>query len=261
VLHALAMAQRQLGRVDDALASTREVLARRIQVFGEHAAMTAIAREELASALARADRHAEAATVREAAIADELAASGPASVNAAQARVNLAEDDLDLGRYDDALAALALARPILVAGKGEHHPQIAIADLAAVHAIVLRAAKMKSTQGLDDARAKLDDIAATFAKAFGATSQPMAAVDAILAELEAARGRWAAADAADIAALAALGDRGGADRAEIELARAHVQWKLGQRAAARASATAAAADYAAQPTGLAAARAWLAGPT
>jgi tetratricopeptide (TPR) repeat protein len=255
------MAHRELGHIDEALAETREVLARRIQIFGEHAGMTALAREELGSALGLAGKHAEAAKARETAIADELAESGPKSVNAAQGRVNLAEDYIDLGRYDDALTTLALARPILVAAEGEQHPEVAIADLAIVHAVVLRAGKTKSMAGLDQARAQLDGIAVAFGKTFGATSQAMAAVHTTVGELEAVRGRWAAADAAYAAALAALGDTTGADRGEVLMKRAHVQWALGQRAEARASATAAEKDFAAKPDDLAEARAWLANPT
>jgi hypothetical protein len=74
------------------------------------------------------------------------------------------------------------------------------------------------------------------------------------------RGRWAAADAAYAAALGALGDATGADRGEVELKRAHVQWALGHRAEARASATAAVKDFASKPDDLAEARAWLVHP-
>jgi len=261
VLRLIGMAESLLGHAEAAIAADREVVARRTQLFGEHAAMTAVAREELAGALDSGGYWSDGATQRELAIADELAASGPKSVNAAEARVNLATDYTELGRYADAIAALGAARPLLVAAKGEAHVDVAIADLALAHARIGDAAVRHVQTGLADAEAILDRVTGTFTTSFGASSQPMAVVLELRGLLEAARGRWAAADRAYVAALAALGAGGApADRASIELEHADALGQLGRHAEARASADAAAADYVKAGEGfgprVVAARAW-----
>ncbi len=261
VMHAIGIAQGHLGHADAALAADREVLARRTQIFGEHSAMAAVSRDELAAALDATGDYAGAAASRELGIADVIAATNASSLNAAQARVNLAEDQTELGRYDAAIATLALARPILVQGKGEDHVEVAISDLALANAKLGRAKATHARDGLGDLDALLDRVAANFTASFGAHSAPMSAVDEARGRLAVVRGRWADADRAFAEAIAVLGDHGSAaDRAELELVRADALAHTGHAADARASADAAAADYVAAGTAFASraaeAKAW-----
>ncbi len=262
-LHVLSMAEAATGNSTAAIADESEVLARRTELFGAHAAVTAVTREQLATRLDDAGRHAESVAARELAITDLLAAPHEPVVSVAEARVNLATDYIELGRYDDAIAVLSLARPVLVKAHGEQHPDVAIADLALVHARVARATATHTTAGLADDVALLDRLQQGFAQTFGASSQPVAAVLEVRGSLEAARGQWAAADRAYASSLAALGDHAGSDRADVELERARALWQLHQLAAARAAAQAAVADYqtAGRDERVAAARTWLAAHT
>ncbi len=258
-LRRLAMAEDHLGHHEAAIAAAGEVVARQAQIFGEHGVTTALARAELADSLAGGGYRAEAARAFEVAIADELASTIGPIANVAEARTNLAVSLDAIGRYDDAVAQLALARPLLVRAKGDAHVDVAIADLTLARAQIGRAVAARHGD-LAEAAAILERITPIFEASFGAGSHVMAAIVEARGELAAARGQWAAADAAYAAALALAAP---GDRADIELARATTLAHTGHAAEAQASADAAARDFAAAGPGfadrVAAARAWTPG--
>ncbi|HUJ61782.1 MAG TPA: serine/threonine-protein kinase, partial [Kofleriaceae bacterium] len=235
-LHALGTAQARVGKIDEALASDREVLARRAKVFGPHAAVTAMMRFELASALSKAGKHGDAVRELDTVIADFTALHLETSVNMADARVNRAVDLTDLARYADAEASIALARPILVRAHGEDGPNVAIADLALATARIKRAEHGEHVElaGLDPL---LGHVERVFTASFGAHSQPVSAVIEQRGELAAARGDHAGAIELYHRSLALLGPSDTADRAEELGLVARAQWTLGRKDAARASAT------------------------
>ena len=258
-LRRLAMVEDHLGHHEAAIAAAREVVARQAQIFGEHGITTALARAELADSLASGGYRAEAARAFEVAIADELASTIGQIANVADARTNLAVSLTAIGRYDDAIAQLALARPLLVRTRGEGHINVAIADLTLTRAQIGRAAA--SGQGdLAEAAATLARITPVFEATFGARSQVMAALVETRGRLAAARGQWAIADAAYADALALTAAGGPDDRADLELERAITLAHTGHAAEAQVSADVAARDFAASGPGYAdrvtAARAW-----
>jgi tetratricopeptide (TPR) repeat protein len=260
-LRYLAMTQDDLGHHEKALELYREIYKRRVQIHGEASGMALDARAEMARVLGDLG-YDEESTAELAAVAKGFVTlMGDKSVNAADARVSLANKLISLGRFDEADAELARATPIFVAANGPDSPYTMVAEYAQARSYVERPKPVK----LAEAAKLLDHVEPTFAKLFGATSYPVAAVHYSRARIILAKGDTAGAEALAGRAIAMLGDDKRSDRAEIELFRARLQLRLGKRDEAKASADASATDYAAAGAGFAtkaaASRAWAAKPT
>lgn len=238
-LHALGLAYAHVGRADDATAATREVVARRAKLFGEHAGITAISRMEYATALSRGNHHAEAMAQLEQMIADV-----PESVNRAEARVNLAGQYIDAERFREAEEQLALARPVLAKANGEDHVNTVIADVQLASARVARVQHGEKLP-LGDADKTLARARAVFATTFGDRSQPVAAVDLTLGESAELQGKTVEALVHYDRSVAALDHGDSADRAEALADRGKLRWKTGARDAGKADIAEAERIYAA----------------
>ena len=259
-LRYLAMAHEDLGHHARALELRREIYKRRVQIHGEVSGMALDARGDLASSLGDLGYDAEAAVELAAVVDGFLQLMGEKSVNAGDARVKLANKLISLGRFDEADAALAKGLPTLTAAYGPDSPYTMVGEYAQARSYVERPRPIK----LAEAGKLLDHIEPTFVRLFGAASFPAVAVQYTRARITLAKGGIAAADAEALRAIGMLGDDKRSDRAEIELFRARILFRRGRLAEAKASAQAAAADYAAAGTGYApkaeAARAWVATP-
>ena len=259
-LRYLAMTEEDLGHHDVALELRREIYERRVQIHGDGSGMALDARGDLARTLGDLGYDQEAATELAAVANGFITAMGDKSVNAADARVSLANKLISLGRFDEADAALAKGLPILVAAYGADSPYTMVGEYAQARSYVERPRPIK----LREAGTLLDHVEPTFARLFGATSHPVAAVVYSRARIVLATGDAAGAEALAGRAIAMLGDDKRADRAEILLFRARILFRLGKRDAAKASAEASAVDYAAAGAGFAtkaeASRAWAAKP-
>ena len=259
-LRYLAMAHEDLGHLERALELKKEILKRRVQIHGESSGMALDARAAVGSALGDLGYDEEAAKEL-AAVADGFVAlMTEKSVNAADARVSLANKLISLGRFAEADAALARAMPVLMASYGADSPYPMPGDYAQVRSWVERPVPIK----LAEATKLLDRIEPTFAKLFGASSYPVAAVIYSRARIFLAKGDLEGAEALTVRALGMLGDDKRSDRAEIALFHARLQLRMGKRDQAIASAEASAKDYLAAGGGFAtkaaASRAWAAKP-
>jgi tetratricopeptide repeat protein len=174
--------------------------------------------------------------------------------------VRLANKLVSLGRFDEADAALAKGVPMLAAANGAESPYTMVGEYAQARSYVERPKPIK----LAEAGRLLDHVEPTFVKLFGATSYPVAAVQYSRSRILLASGDTRGAEALAGRAIGMLGDDKRSDRAEIELFRARVLFRLGKIDEAKASAEASATDYAAAGPGYAtrsqASRAWATKP-
>ena len=261
VMHAIGIAQGHLGHADAALAADREVLARRTQIFGEHSAMAAVSRDELAAALDATGDYAGAAASRE--TRHRRRDRGDQRVEP-QRRAGAREprggsDRARPLRRRNRDARARATDPGAREGRGPR--QVAISGPRAREREA-RVARRRRTRATGWAISTRSSIASRpTSRRRSAAQRPDVRGRRGRGRLAVVRGRWADADRAFAEAIEVLGDHGSAaDRAELELVRADALAHTGHAADARESADAAAADYVAAGAAFASraarARAW-----